>query len=173
MSTTVVYTPGMPTSRRRRDLEQARQASTLQLLFRAARLANDRAIARVNADAGRAVFRRAIADLLPHIDFDGVRIGVIAAKVGVTKQAVSKVVAELAEAGVVEVVPDPDDARARLVRFTPRGADAIAHGLGVLAAIERELAREVGADTLRALHGALAALLPALEASAARYEPAL
>jgi DNA-binding MarR family transcriptional regulator len=163
----------MPTNRRRRALEQAKQASTLQLLFRAARLANDRAIARVNAAAGASVFRRAIADLLPHIDFEGVRIGVIAEKVGVTKQAVSKVVAEMAEAGVVEVVPDPADARARLVRFTSRGADAIQHGLGVLADLERELSREIGGDTLRALHAALAALVPALEASARRYERSL
>lgn len=162
----VVYTAGMPPPRRRRALEQAKQASTLQLLFKAARLANERAIARVNVDAGRPVFRRAIADLLPHLDFAGVRIGAIAEKVGVSKQAVSKVVADMVDEGVVEVVPDPTDARARLVRFTPRGADAIAHGLGVLASLERELARRVGDTTIRQLHAALAAIVPVLEREA-------
>lgn len=156
----------MTSPRRRRTLEQAKQASTLQLLFKAARLANDRAIARVNLEAGHPVFRRAIADLLPHIDLTGVRIGAISAKVGVSKQAVSKVVADMVAAGVVEVVADPTDARARLVRFTPRGVDAIAHGLGVLSGLERELARQVGARTIRRLHAALVAIVPALESEA-------
>jgi DNA-binding MarR family transcriptional regulator len=148
-----------------KQLEQAKQRSTLQLLFRASRLANERAIARVNAEAGRNVFRGAIANLLPHLDFTGVRISVLAEKVGVTKQAVSKLVAEMAEEGWVELVEDPADARAKLVRFTAKGADGIAQGLGVLMAIERELAAQVGEKKMRELNASLVAVLAALEGS--------
>jgi len=154
----------MVSSDRLRRLEKAKQASTLQLLFRCARLANEEAMGRVNTEAGRPVFRGAIANLLPHISFEGTRLGALADKVGVTKQAVSKVVAEMAEQGIVEVVPDPDDARGRLVRFTARGAEAIQHGLGVLAGLERDLAAAVGVRRMRELQQTLVALSAALDA---------
>jgi DNA-binding MarR family transcriptional regulator len=141
--------------RKLRRLEEAKRGSTLQLLFRAARLANERATARVNAAAGRPVFSGAIANLLPHITFDGVRIGALADKLGITKQAVSKTVGEMAEEGVVELVTDPDDARGKLVRFTAKGADAIQHGLGILGALERELAADLGDRRMRQLHDTL------------------
>jgi DNA-binding MarR family transcriptional regulator len=153
----------VPGSRRAR-LEVAKRQSTLQLLFRAARLVNERAIARVNQEAGGPVFRTAIANLLPHISFEGIRLTTLAERVGVTKQAVSKVVGEMAAQGLVELVADPADARARLVRFTTRGADAIQHGLGVLGALERELAGAIGARRMAELHRALTALLDAVEA---------
>lgn len=137
--------------------------NTMEMLFRAARLVNEEAMRRVNAEAGRTVFRPAIAALLPHLSFAGVRVGDLAGKVGVSKQAVSKVVAELADQGVVELVDDPADARARLVRFTAAGAKAIQHGLGVLTGLERELATAVGERRLAELHRALAAILAVLE----------
>jgi len=148
----------MVTTRRLQSLEKAKRGSTLQLLFRCARLANDEAIERVNAAAGRPVFRGAIANLLPHIGFEGIRLGALAARVGVTKQAVSKVVAEMAAEGIVELVPDPGDARGRLVRFTARGADAIEHGLAILGGLERDLAAKLGARRMAELHDTLLTL---------------
>jgi DNA-binding MarR family transcriptional regulator len=153
----------MVPTRRLRRLEQAKRGNTLQLLFRCARLANEEAAARVNAEAGRPVFTGAVANLLPHITFEGVRVGVVAGKLGISKQAVSKVVADLAEQGIVELVPDPQDARGRLVRFTARGADAIQHGLGILAGLEAELARSVGVRRMTQLRSTLTDLLAALE----------
>lgn len=154
-STEVDYTCGMVSAQRLRRLEKAKRGSTLQLLFRCARLANEEAIERVNAAAGRPIFRGAIANLLPHISFEGIRLGALAARVGVTKQAVSKVVAEMAAEGVVELVPDPGDARGRLVRFTRRGAEAIEHGLAILGALERDLAAKAGARRMAELHDTL------------------
>jgi DNA-binding MarR family transcriptional regulator len=141
--------------RKLRRLEEAKRGSTLQLLFRAARLANERATARVNAAAGRPVFSGAIANLMAHITFDGVRITTLAERLGITKQAVSKTVGEMADEGVVELVTDPDDARGKLVRFTAKGADAIQHGLGILGGVERELAAKLGDRRMRQLHDTL------------------
>jgi DNA-binding MarR family transcriptional regulator len=136
--------------------------STFQLLFRCARLVDERARARINAEAGRVAFKKSHANLLPYLDFHGVRITVLADKLGITKQAVSKVVGEMVDDGVVEVVADPDDARAKLVRFTAVGAAAIQHGLAVLAQLERELARLTGARAMKQLRAALVALDAAL-----------
>jgi DNA-binding MarR family transcriptional regulator len=146
-------------------IEAAKRASTFQLLMRCARRIDERARERINAEAGAVVARPSTMALLPHIAFEGTRIVELADKLGITKQAVSKRVAELVAHGVVELTDDPQDRRAKLVRFTAHGLAAIQHGLGVLGALERELADQVGAermDTLReTLVGLDAALGPA------------
>jgi DNA-binding MarR family transcriptional regulator len=144
-------------------LEQAKRASALQLLIRCARLVDEEARARINARAGRLVARPTTMALLPHIAHEGTRIVELAEKLGITKQAVSKRVAEMVEEGVVELAPDPEDGRAKLVRFTPLGLQAIHHGLGVLGGLERELEAALGAGKmgeLRALLLSLSEVLP-------------
>jgi DNA-binding MarR family transcriptional regulator len=150
------------------SLARAKQGSTGQLLLKAARLFDELAIGRVNRAARSTALRPAHTKLFPHIDFEGTRLGTIADRLGVTKQAVSQWVAELGEMGVVELVADPDDGRAKRVRFTARGVEAIQHGLGVLRGIETDVATDVGGKRMAALHDALAALVPALEALAVR-----
>lgn len=143
-------------------LEAAKRGSTFQLLFRVARRVDERARARVNAEAGRVVARASTVALFPHLSREGTRVGVLAERLGISKQAVSKRVAELAEHGVVELVDDPEDARARLVRLTDHGVAAFHHGIGVLAGIERELAEEIGVDAIAELRAALARVDAAL-----------
>jgi DNA-binding MarR family transcriptional regulator len=144
-------------------LETMKRKSVAQLLFKCARLLNERAIARVNRSAGAPGLRPSHTNLFPHIDFKGVRITELARRLDISKQAVSQSVAELEEHGVVELLVDPKDARAKLVRFTSKGAQAIAHGLGVLAELELELEAQIGKRHLRALHQALLAAEHALE----------
>lgn len=140
------------------------KASTAQLLLKCARLWDERAAAIVNAEAGQVVLRPAHTKLFPHIAFDGgTRIGVLAEKLGVTKQAVSQLVDDLVQVGVLEVVPDKDDGRAKCARLTAKGFAAISHGLGVLGGIEAALVNRIGAQPLADLRRALVAILPALE----------
>lgn len=148
----------------RQSLDAAKQANTGQLLLKCARLLDEAAIARVNREAGMQLrLRPAHTKLFPHIDFEGTRISTVADRLGVSKQAVSQLCGELAELGVVALDPDPDDGRAKRVRFTRKGLEAIHHGLSVLAGIERELVAAVGAARMAALRRTLAALVPVLE----------
>lgn len=161
--------PATITPAERKALETAKRASTGQLLLKAARLLDEVAVARVNAEARTRglklpALRPAHTKLFPHIDFAGTRLVTIADRLGVTKQAVSQWIAELEEMRVVELMPDPQDARAKLVRFTPRGLESIHHGLGVLAGVEADLGKRVGPKTMDALARALAEVTPALEA---------
>ena len=151
-------------SRQRARFETEKRANTLQVLFKCARLANERAISRVNERAGAAVFRQAIANLLPHIALEGTRLTELAERVGVSKQAVSKLVAEFVDQGLLELAADPSDGRAKLVRFTPRGVEGIREGLAVLASVEAEIAAKIGKKRMQALHDGLAAALDALTA---------
>lgn len=135
--------------------------ATFELLFRAARLVNERAIARVQARG--ATLRKAHTTVFPHITRAGVRLTAIAAALDVSKQAVAPLVDDLEGAGLVERVDDPADGRAKLIRWTPAGVRALRHGLGELAALEAELAEVVGAGRLRALADTCARLIAALE----------
>jgi DNA-binding MarR family transcriptional regulator len=138
--------------------------STFELLFRAARLVNERAITTARA-RGATELRLAHTHLLPHITSAGVRATEIAKRLDVSKQAIGPLVDELVAEGVVERVPDPTDSRAKLVRWTRRGREAMRHGLGVLAELERGIAVTVGADRMAALADTLEAVIAAV----ARY----
>jgi DNA-binding MarR family transcriptional regulator len=151
----------------RAQLEAEKRASTLQVLFKVARLLDEEAVRRVAAQKGAPALRRAHTSLLPHIDLEGTRITDLAERLGITKQAVSQLVDELASFGVLARVPDPDDARARRVVFTARGRAGFAEGLAVLAGLERELAAKVGAPAMAQLRAALLAIHDGLGADKA------
>jgi len=71
-------------------------------------------------------------------------IGALASRLGVTQQAASKAVADLERRGYVERRPDPDDARARIVRLTDRGEGVVAAGRTARADLVGELAERLG-----------------------------
>jgi DNA-binding MarR family transcriptional regulator len=135
--------------------------STFELLFRAARLVNERAVARIQR-GGSPELRLAHTTLFPHITSAGVRLTVIAERLGVTKQAIGPLIDDLERVGVIERVDDPGDKRAKLIRWTRRGRLALEHGLGVLAELERDLAAEVGRGRLAVLGDTLEALIAAV-----------
>ena len=143
-------------------LEARKRASTAQLLFKCARIVNERAIARLRSETGLPV-RVAHTLLFPHVDFEGVRLTELAEKLGVSKQAVGQLVDELEQMGALERVSDPRDGRAKLIRFSSRGREGIFQGLGVLAEIERELESALGAKRFAELHRALLELADHLE----------
>ena len=154
--------PFHPTPEELAELERRKRASLGQLLFRAARRMNERAVARVQAAGARGV-RLGHTALLPHIDFGGTRLTDLAERAGVTKQAVGQAVEELERLGVVRRLPDPEDGRARRVHFTRKGFQALLQGLGVLGALEDEVAARLGRREAAALKAGLAALVEALE----------
>ena len=142
----------------RAQLEAAKLANTAQLLFKCARLVNERAVARMPQAAGAPKVRVAHTALFPHLDFDGLRLTQLAAKVGTTKQAVAQLVNELEQMGIVERVPDPTDGRAKLIRWTRAGGLAIHDGLRLLAEEVAELRKAVGDEHMDRLHEALVAM---------------
>ena len=139
------------------QLERDKRASPAQLLFRCARRLNELALSRVAVRTGLAL-RASHTALFPHLDLAGTRQTELARRLGVSKQAVNQLVAELEAMEVLERVPDPVDRRATLVRFRHARGRTILDGLAVLGELERELTRDLGAPRLRGLHRTLAAL---------------
>jgi DNA-binding MarR family transcriptional regulator len=108
----------------------------------------------------QAIHRRLIQDLnaagfselrLPHIAVlqfpgpDRVRPGTLAARAGMSKQAINQLLRSLETAGYLVRSDVPGEARARVVRFTKRGRAAYEKILEILRDIEREWSNELGA----------------------------
>lgn len=80
----------------------------------------------------------------------------LAAKLRVSKQAAQQVLKELQHKGIIEVHPDPDNGRQKLISLTDYGRElrSIAHrGLSEL---ETELCRRIGTRRVAGLRDALA-----------------
>ena len=85
----------------------------------------------------------------------GTRIGDLAEQALVTKQTATATVDRLESAGYVRRVPDPTDARARLVVIAERGQEAIKVARVAEAKIEAEWVGHLGARSARQLRAAL------------------
>jgi DNA-binding MarR family transcriptional regulator len=152
-------------SRRERvALEEAKAANVPQLLLRTGRLVNEYALGLIKGKAGVPDLRQSHLALVPHIEFEGTRLTTLAQRTGLTKQAVGQLIDEMEAAGVVERIADPDDKRAKLVRFTRRGAEVIGIGLSTLHEVQRELEQKIGKAEMARLNDILLKLLPHLEA---------
>jgi DNA-binding MarR family transcriptional regulator len=77
--------------------------------------------------------------------------------------AIGPLVDDLEREGVVERIDDPEDRRAKLIRWTRKGERALAHGLGILAALEREVAGSVGKARMAELADTLEQVIAAVE----------
>jgi DNA-binding MarR family transcriptional regulator len=107
--------------------------------------------------AGYADLRTAHGYVVQHV-VEGPRpVGDIAARMGVTQQAVSKSVGELVGLGYLERTPDADDARVRLIGLSERGRAAVETTRRIRAEVESELTATLGTDRAAALHDAAVA----------------
>jgi DNA-binding MarR family transcriptional regulator len=87
---------------------------------------------------------------------DGLRVTDLAARVGMTKQALGEFVATLQDAGLVEVTVDQRDRRVRLIRPTPAGQELQRVIESAIAEIERRWAAEVGPERWATFRAVLA-----------------
>lgn len=98
------------------------------------------------------------AKVFQRIGEHGTRLTELAEQAQVTKQTAGFLVDQLERAGYVERVPDPTDARARLVRITPLGRETIPIAAAVVAEIEAEWTAHLGPTRTRQLREALTSL---------------
>lgn len=79
----------------------------------------------------------------------------IAENLGVSRQAMSQMLSEMADRGLVEVVPDPHDRRAQQVLFAPAGAAIREAAQQILRTLEAEMEQAVGKELMASLRSAL------------------
>jgi len=110
------------------------------------------------AAAGYDDFTPAQARLFQRIAPHGSRLTDLAEQAEITKQSAGFLVDQLERAGYVTRVPDPTDARARLITIAPRGAAAIPVAAAVVAQVEAEWTAHLGRQRSSQLRQALAKL---------------
>jgi DNA-binding MarR family transcriptional regulator len=115
------------------------------------------------AAAGYTGLRMRHSVLLNALGPHGSRITALAADLGMTKQAMGELVDDLESNGYLERTSDPDDRRARLIRFTARGQDALQMAFEILPAIEKEYAARVGTARYAQMRATLEQLVGSLE----------
>ncbi len=110
------------------------------------------------AERGHPDVRPPHGNVFQFLDDDGTRVSVLAQRAQITKQSMAELVAHLERHGYVERVRDPSDRRAKLVRATTRGREVYAIARDVVAEIEADWTRQLGAAKMRQLHELLTEL---------------
>src|SRR5262249_5169719 len=106
-------------------------------------------------EAGYRDVRAAHAQVFVAIDVEGSRLTDLAARAGMTKQAMGELVRYLEQHDYLEVEPDTRDRRAKLIRPTERGWSAHEVSIALLADADRKLADRLGDQALRDLRAQL------------------
>ena len=148
------------------ELRQYRNSKLYRPLGRIWRVYNKRLVTALHA-MGFADFSPAFPQILSNLDTQGTRIGVLATRAGVTRQAAGQLVAEIERCGYVERRPSDEDARATVVRFTARGRKLLANVFDLVEEIEAEFAaildRQLGRGAFDGLRMQLARLADAVD----------
>lgn len=100
--------------------------------------------------------RHAAALLL--MERGGHRLTELAARGGISKQAMMQVIDDLERLGYVRRAPDPTDARAKIVSLTPRGQKERGDAARAVASVESKVRRRLGPSRYDALRGDLTIL---------------
>ena len=98
----------------------------------------------------------------------GSRLTELAARAGMSKQAMGKLVDELEAVGYVTRISDPDDGRARLVCFSKSGFQLLRDSLKITEEIWQEYEEILGLSRLKKLRSSMDVMSSELDARRAR-----
>jgi DNA-binding MarR family transcriptional regulator len=100
------------------------------------------------------------------LGYEGARASDLAARAGITRQSMGEVIREMVELGLLEMQPDPNDRRAKLVTYTDYGREQAMKGFHHIQGLERRFAEEFGEEeyeTARHVLERVVGLLSAIE----------
>lgn len=138
-------------------LAAARRNNIRQLLLRASRVLNAEIVEEL-IHRGYTI-RSTHTALLSNLDDHGNKLSVVAARAGISKQAMGRLADELETLGYLLSVADEEDKRSRIIRFTAKGWKLMIESFNALDAIERRYANRIGVARLDGLRSILQDLL--------------
>jgi DNA-binding MarR family transcriptional regulator len=124
-------------------LRSYRNSRLYRSLTRTLRVYNRRLVAELHA-RGFEDFSPSFPPILSNLDTEGTRVGVLASRAGVTRQAAGQLLTEIERCGYAQRTTAPDDARAAIISFTPRGKRLLATIFTLVEEIEAGFASTVG-----------------------------
>jgi len=118
-------------------------------------------VTRAMHERGFAGIRLVHIALIRNVDENGTRISEIARRAGMTKQATGQLVAEFVDLGYIKLVPDPDDGRAKIARYTAKGKRLLVAIVASIEQTENAVSATIGPKQLETLKTTLGAFLAA------------
>lgn len=79
----------------------------------------------------------------------------ISKALGLSRQAINQTMKQLKARGLIDILPDPEDGRCKVVAFAEEGAGMRADALEVMELMEQELVDRIGVKTVNAMYEAL------------------
>ena len=121
------------------NFNNRKQTSLAHSLIKVGRLINEQGIKKARELFDLPNLTIAHLELFPYIDFEGTSIGEIARRKNVTKQAVSKLVAQMISMKILYLRESRKDKRIKLVHFHTKGPLAIQQGFKALEDIDLQI----------------------------------
>jgi DNA-binding MarR family transcriptional regulator len=139
----------------------------------------DRANRAMQADMLRAQHQRGHLELKPAhnsvfatLSEDGSRAADMASRAGITRQSMGEVIRDMVDLGLLEMRPDPEDRRAKLVTYTEHGRWVAGHGLEHIVELEQRFVEEFGEQEYFQVRDVLGRLVVLLDQWATEEEEA-
>jgi DNA-binding MarR family transcriptional regulator len=131
----------------------------------------DRANRALQADMVQTAHRRGHLELKPAHNSvfatlsaeHGSRAADMANRAGITRQSMGEVIRDLVDLGILEMLPDPEDRRAKLVVYTEHGREVALDGYGYIVELERRFAEEFGEQEYAMVRDVLGRVVGLLE----------
>jgi DNA-binding MarR family transcriptional regulator len=93
----------------------------------------------------------------------GARATDMAARAGITRQSMGEILREMVSLGILEMLPDPDDRRAKLVTYTKPGLEQARSGFQHIIDLETRFADEFGDEEYEIVRSVLGRLVQLLD----------
>lgn len=136
------------------EIKSSNQTNLAQLLMRAFYW-TDEGLQNYIQKKGWPEITRAQSIIFVNIGEGVTRPSEIAARVGVTRQAIHQTLNELISLGYLTLESDPKDRRAKIIRYTEKGARLGLDAIAGLKHVETVLAERIGTGNVKMLREAL------------------
>lgn len=145
----------------RHDSGSPSQPPLIALVYRANRELQDDMVRQARA-AGYDQAKPAHNSVFGTLALSGARTADLAARAGITRQSMGEIVRELVDQGVLEMKPDPDDRRAKLVTYTETGLQQVLAGRAHILDFDNRMVSALGADGYEQLRHGLSTIVEVL-----------
>ena len=141
---------------------EAAEPTPLLVLIERAHRAMQQDMVRFSHESGYPDARPAHNAVFGRLPLEGARTSELAARAGVTRQSMGELVREMVDLGILQMTPDPEDRRAKLVSYTPAGLSQARSGRAHILDLEQRFIEEFGAADYQTARDVLERLVKVL-----------